>query len=383
MANTLTGLIPDMYEALDVVSRELVGFIPAVRMDAGAERAAVGQNVVAFQAPPSVAQDIVPSMIPPDAGDQTIGNVKMTITKSRMVPIRWNGEEQIGVNNGGPGYNRILQDQFAQAMRTLVNEVEADIALAVKGGASRAYGTAGTTPLATAGDYTDVSNILKILKDNGAPISDLQMVISTNTGANLRGKQGGRGVDLEGSPDLLRRGVLLDVHGFAIRESAACGTHTKGTGASYLVNNVSNIAIGGTAIAADTGTGTILAGDVVTFAADSVNKYVVNSPLATGAFSIGAPGARIAIPDNNAITVGNNYTLNAGFDRTAVVLAARQPARPAEGDLAVDVVSVTDPVSGLTFEVSMYLGNRVVQYQVALAWGVKVTKSEHVALLLG
>jgi hypothetical protein len=65
----------------------------------------------------------------------------------------------------------------------LANEVEADVAgLAI--GASRAVGVAGTTPFAT--NLKDSALALKALQDNGAPKGDLQLVIDTTAGANMR-----------------------------------------------------------------------------------------------------------------------------------------------------------------------------------------------------
>ncbi len=52
-------------------------------------------------------------MTPPNDGDQTIGKVDMTITKARRVPVRWNGEEKLALDNNGASYNTILRDQFA------------------------------------------------------------------------------------------------------------------------------------------------------------------------------------------------------------------------------------------------------------------------------
>jgi hypothetical protein len=375
MANTITNLIPDLYNALDVVSRELVGFIPAVSADMTFERAAVGQTVRSPVAPAATAGDITPGVTPPDDGDQTIGNVSMSITKARRVPVRWNGEQSLGLNNNGPGRSNIMRDQFAQAMRTLCNEVEADLA-ALHVAASRAYGTAGTTPFGTAGDFSDASNVLKILKDNGNA-ADAQLVIDTSAGAKLLGLQSR--YDIAGDTIMQNQGIIIDKAGLKLRESAAVAQAvTVGTGASYQLNGAH--AVGATTIAVDTGTGTVLAGDVVTIGS---HKYVVASALSGGSFTIGAPGLRAAHADNVAVTVVAAAARNMCFARSAIALATRAPALPAEGDLAVDRQVITDPRSGLSFEVSQYMQYRQVQYEVALAWGVKAVKPEHIALLLG
>lgn len=384
MANTLTGLIPTMYNALDVVSRELTGLVGAVTSDMTYERAAVGQTVRSPVAPVSSASDITPAVTPPNDGDQTIGYTDMTISKARRVPIRWNGEERLGVDNNGAQYNVIFRNQMAQAMRTLTNEMELDLAnLHIY--ASRAYGTAGTTPFAS--DLSDIAQLRKILVDNGAPTTDLNLVMDTAAGAKMRTLAQLTKANEAGSTDLLRRGALIDVHGMALRESAQIRTSTAGTGASATTNNA-GYAIGATTITlASAGTGTIVAGDVVAFAGDT-NKYVVltgDTDVSNGGtIVLAAPGLRKAIAASATnITVVAAAARNMGFARSAIALATRAPALPSEGDSANDRTMLTDPVSGLTFEVSMYKQYRQVQYEVALAWGVKAVKPEHIALLLG
>lgn len=372
----LTGMIPDLYAALNKVSRELVGFIPAVQMDATDAKAAVGQKVVSFKAPAVTAADVVAQVNTLEGNNQTAGSSGVTITKSRKVPIAWTGEEQLGVSRG-PGYLSMRAQQFAQAMRTLCNEMESDLANLYKL-SSRAYGTAGTAPFATAGDFTDAAEVRKILADNGAPLGDLQLVIDTTAGAKFRGKQSQ--VQMTGSTDLLNQGVLIDVHGMKIRESGQTKIQTKGTGASYVTNG--GFAAGATTIAVQTGTGTILAGDVITFAGDT-NKYLVTTALAAGSLTIAAPGLRQAVSTGVAVTVGNNYTANMAFDKNAIVLATRAPAEPEEGDAAIDKYMLTDPVSGLTFEVRVYALERAIKLEIAIAWGVSCVEPANCAILLG
>ncbi len=383
MANTLTNLIPDIFAAMDVVSRELVGFIPAVARDPSVDRVAAGQTVRIPQTPANAAgKTITPAMAFPAASDQTVGSKTLTITKQRGFPFSWTGEEQ-GAVQPGPGFLSIKQAQIAQAIRAAVNEIETDIAAAAYKGASRAYGSAGTAPFASS--LVDTANIKKILDDNGAPGSDRSLVIDTVAGVAVRTLTQLTNVNQAGDAGTLRQGTLLNVHGLVFRESAKVQSVTKGTGAGYLVDLVAGYAVGDTAIHIDTGTGTVLAGDVVTFAGDT-NKYVIATGFAgdgDGDIVLAEPGLRKTLANDVAMTIGGNFTANVGFARNAILLATRLPLIPAEGDLASDRMTVTDPVSGISFEFSVYPGYRMNEYEVAVCWGVTAIKPEHIAILLG
>lgn len=381
MANVLTNLAADIYVAADVVGRELTGFIPASTINAnGSERVAKGDTVrAAFTRAASVV-DVSEAMTIPEGTDQTVDNKTLSISNSRAVQIPYTGENIRSLNNG-VGFETVYGDQIAQAMRALVNEMEADLAEEAYKNASRAFGTAGTTPFAS--NFSEVAELRQILVDNGMPANDGQasLVLSTVAGTNLRQLAQLQKVNEAGGSDLLRQGTLLELQGLSLRESAQVKAHTKGTGSSYLLNDASS-AVGDTSIAADGGSGTILAGDVVTFNGDT-NKYVVNTALSGGSLAIGAPGLRLALADDAAITVGNSYAANVAFHRRALEIAMRAPAVPEGGDAADDAMTIQDPFSGLVFEVRVYRGYRKTMIEVAAAWGVKAWKPDFIATLLG
>jgi hypothetical protein len=162
-----------------------------------------------------------------------------------------------------------------------------------------------------------------------------------------------------------------------LKESAQVATHTKGTGASYQLNGAHSA--GATSIAVDTGTGTIVAGDVVTI--NSV-KYVVTGALSSGSFTIGSPGLRAAGADNDAVSVGNNYAPNVALHKSSIELAIRPPALP-PAEAAVDVMDVTDPLTGVTIQLALYAGYQKAMLEARCFYAAKVWKSDLVATLLG
>lgn len=377
-SNTLTNLIPVIFEAMDVVPRELVGAIAGVTMDPSADMAGLNQTIRSHVVPPATAVDVSPGVTNTNGAGQTLGYADLTISKVKNAPILWSGEEQMLISDK---YAKVVADQFRQSFRTLGNLIEADVVNAAAAGASRAVGTAGTTPFGTNSDLSDFANCVQLLDDNGAPQMDRSLILGTAAMQSIRAKQSLLvKVNESGSSDLLRRGVVDTVFGMDVRTSGQIkGSAAVGTAASYVLNGAH--AVGATTITAKTGTGTLLAGDVVTI---GNFKYVVQTGLsAPGTFTIAAPGLQAAGADGTAVTLNAASVKNVALQKAGFLLATRLPAMPQGGDSASDMTVVTDPVSGLSFQIALYRQYRQITIDVAIAWGTKVLRPEYCGILLG
>ena len=386
MANTLTNLAADIYKAADQVGRELVGFIPSVTINGDATtQAAKGDTIrAAFTRTPTVSTTYSPSMTIPEGTDQTVDNKTMSLDTFANVQIPYTGEDVKHLNNGA-GFETVYGDQIKQAMRAITNSIETAIGSAAYLSSSRAFGTAGTTPFGS--NFNEIAEVRQILVDNGCPFDgNLSLVINSLAGTNLRQLAQLQKVNENGGSEMLRQGELLNLQGFMMRESAGVAAHTAGAGASGLINGAE--AVGQTTLTYDTltvNTTGYKAGDEITVAADSVNKYVIGtgSTATAGDIVINNPGLRVAVPDNNAITIGSSYTANLAFHRSAIELGIRPIAVPAGGDAASDMMTIQDPHSGLVYTIALYKGYKKAMIEVSALYGVKAWKPEHIATLLG
>jgi len=387
MANTLTAIIPILQDRANMIGRELVGFIPACYKNTSANRAALNQTVNYPVVPVLASGSVTPAATAPAGTDVVQGAGSIVMDTLKKVSWNWTGEERVALSNGDIApYQDIIGQTIEQAMRTLVNEVEASLWVAAAKGASRGFGAATTTPFATANVLTDSANVARILDDNGAPEVDRHLVIGGAAMVNLRGVQSVLfKVNEAGTPETLRRGTIGTLHNFGIHNSFPIAPVTAGT-ASGATTDATGYAVGTTSFTlASAGTGTLLAGDIITFAGDT-NKYVVKTGDADvsngGTLVINAPGIRVAMSAaTKAITVTATETPCIALHRNALHLVMRSPDNGDDGARAT--VEVTDDHSGLVFQFAQYGQYMQSSFELRMLYGVKAVKPEFIATLIG
>ena len=375
MANDLTTLTPTLFSAAQEVSNEPFGIVESIAVDFDDQGVAFGDAVDVTVAPTRTPKAFTPGINAPAGDDATSTTEQVVITRSDLVDWYLTGEQLRKLENGGTDQEWVRQ-LIAQGMRALRNQAEEDCATAVKVGASRAIGTAGSSPFAS--NIDSLVDLRKVLRDNGAPMADLQCVMDTGDGAALRKLGIITDADKAGSAEERRTGNLLRQYGFQLRESAGIQLHTAGTGTGYNANGA--LAVGASTVVAEAGSGTILAGDIIEFAASAdTNQYIVRSALASNEFTINRPGLRDDVADDEGFTLVGAYTPVLGFERSAVVGVMRPPVMPPNANHQSVLISDEMGMTYLLVQIQQYGQTK---WELHLASGFKVVQPEHVAILL-
>jgi hypothetical protein len=385
MANTLTSLTPTLFAAAAEVAAEATGVLDAIDLRIN-PNAAYGDSVTVPIAPVATSTTYTPAMTTTAGTDKIASSITISATANGISSFHLTGEDALSLSNGGPNDNKRewIKQLTAQAMRVLRNDAAAAALLAIKKGASRATGTAGTTPFAT--DLSALTAARRILRDNGAPMADLQCIVNSAAYVNLTNLGIIQQASMAGTEQERRSGIVGRQFGFKISEDANIATHTAGTPSGTLFSATEPV--GETSLAYDTDTnGPWNVGDVVTFGSGGgsgtadANKYVVYADSTATPLYINQPGLRVQHVDNDTMTVVTDYTPNVAFERQAVVGFVRAPVIPANTN--INQIQVSDPKSGLTFLVCEITGDGMITYRVHLMYGFKVIEPRFVATIIG
>lgn len=375
--------IAPLFSSLSTFDREPTGFLRCVSRDSKAENIAKGQVVYSPRGKAGEIADAIPAVNAPDTENPDLDNVGITIEAEKIVPIKLDGNETLGLDASG-NYDAVLTQRMQDAVRKLANYAENFIAAKVVAGACRAYGDGTTEFFKDKDTMPEFANMARILDENGCPDDSRNFVLSNAAMANLRTY---KSILLNsyalGSDEFLRYGYTDPILNLRLWKSAGYAQHKTGsTGAGYKV--AAATAAGATTVTLDTGAGTINVGDVITFGSDTGNSYVVTKGIsAAGDIEIGYPGLRQALAKADTVTVVNTFNPCVAFHSDAVRVAFRAPALPKGGDEAGQHYTITDPATGLVIDVGHYTQYRQSRLELGIAIGCSVLQPENVALLSG
>lgn len=381
MSNIFTAIAPILFSAAQEVAAENTGALDSITMNFDDKRVAKGDLLKVPIASGGTPVDFVPGNVTPQGDSDEASEVDVMITASKKRSWHLTGEQRRSLENAGAD-KEWIRLKLMQEMRSLRNYCESDCVSAIAEGASRAAGTAGTTPFAS--NLDSLITMRKILKSNGSPHVDAQFVCDSLAEENILKLSAVQQAYAAGSDEERRSGLIHRQFGFDIKTSAQIGVHEKGNGANYAVSATVAMAKGATQtlLSGASGTGTIKKGDILSFASDTDNLYVCQNEITASQqlLKLGRPGVLKTIPTSDAITVGSNFTPCLAFERGAVVGIMRPPLIPENPAITQTLVSDMRGLTYLLLEMPQY---GQITWELHLAWGFKVVNAEFVALLLG
>lgn len=392
MANVLTSLIRNLNLSFMEILQEQAAILPLVDADTGTAPAAVGQTVRTPITPVLTSSAYTPAMIPTLAAGETVGYADVLITNQDKVAFQISGDDMIALEEPTTTVG-FIPNSVIEAVRALRVVLANRAMTAMVLGATAAVGASGsdpfTPPTAIAALLPNMALLGQYMNDSLCPAADRNMIATTSAYAQLQTNPLLIKVNESGDNEVLRNGIVGRLQGFGIGYDQLSVYPAIGTGTGYLLSVAT--AVGDTQITVGTGTGTIIAGDLISIAGDP-SIYIAKTALAAGVVTL-VVGTRAGYKNSGYINkvnaIGQAVTvMGVGsrmpiFHKTAMKRIVRPTAMPPDGDLAVMSNTFIDQASGCAMRLAYYKGYGVNQWEVQAASGFAVLRPELIKLAVG
>jgi len=393
MTNTIdAALYPELYKTAYKVARKQYGILGAVTQNFGSDSvniAKAGEDKTYITVPiagTATNRSFTAAQTATVGANATDTKRQVQITKSESYSWHQTDDEVAAMGIGG---NNNVKDLFLQRVASsedsLMDLISEDVVTDLPKWASYARGVAGTTPFAS--DLSPLTASWRELNENGAPQEGRSFVMNHAASENFMNLSIVQQANVAASDDALRRGIMLPHIGFRIAVDTNIDEVTKGTATGYDANG-GEPAAETTIVVDGSNSGTILAGDIVTWAGDTT-KYVVADTTqsasggAAGNIVINEPGLKSTLANGVEGTTGADYTPNIAMQKDGYVVVMRPPAISPNSTTVKSVTPISDATTGLTFYLVELPGYGLTTWELHLAWGFQGLQPRFIVLYLG
>jgi hypothetical protein len=359
--NTISdGLMVKIVSGALMTLREELPFLASVQKQYSGMEGEPGQTFNIQVQAPRAAQDVVPANVVPNDGGGTYSNVPLTLDKWREVPFTITNYELVAMN-AGP----LIPEAIKESARAIANDLNDYIYGKAN---AKVYGAVGSAAAGLfAANINGLADLDYILSKQLCPVGQRQLALNIGDATAAEKLDDFKKYMNLGDVEALRAGRLGRIYNTEIHRQTLANRWTAGSdnGSYVLTGNITAQAAtypgASFQIGVGTGTGTILAGDLVQIGGSAdAQTYVVTSALNTGVLSISPPPAIAhSIGDTvKVIGAGTTYTRNLAFDPGLLALVMRVPNFTSIGGEPLPTMGqhrvMVDPVTGIPLKLSSY-----------------------------
>jgi len=318
-------------------------------------------------------QDVTASTTPPSTADVSPTSISVPLDQWKEAPFYLTDKDRMEVEDG-----QILPMQASEAIKSLANTVNEYLLNFYKSFYGWA-GSAGSAPFSS--DTGDARNARKVLNKQLAPLEPRTMVIDPDAEANALGLTAFADMSFSGSSDAVINGELDRKLGFQWMTHQLVKTHTPGTaisgGKTITLTSDSSADATSVTLDVDSGTGTLVEGDIITFAGhDQTYVVTADATLTTSGVAVSIqPGLKQDVDGSGvpvAVTGKAEHVANLAMHRDAIAFATR----PLEGTSHPSAVisTITDPMSGLTLRLENTREHKRDRWSYDILYGAQVVR---------